>query len=89
MRAILTTIFIIGLVHVAWNQTLEIHPESGLFHSSAQVEISGEIDEKIFYTLDGSDPDENSIRYQGPFMISGRRPVHWMNIPGSGIRIPL
>ncbi|MCD4817797.1 MAG: right-handed parallel beta-helix repeat-containing protein [Candidatus Cloacimonetes bacterium] len=49
---------------------LSFDPQSGSFNSSVSVSISTETENvNIYYSLDGSVPDENSIQYQQPVMI--------------------
>ena len=43
--------------------------ESGFYDKSFNLQISGPKDYSIFYTLDNSDPDEKSERYNGPISI--------------------
>jgi len=48
----------------------EFSMESGFYSDNFELEITAPKGTFIFYTLDGSDPDEASIRYDGPIMIS-------------------
>lgn len=50
---------------------MEITPSSGVFLDSIKIILSTDQESsRIFYTTDGSKPGENSIRYNGPFMLS-------------------
>lgn len=50
-----------------------LHPFKG--KAEGDIVITDDIDgAEVYYTLDGSVPDENSIRYDGPFRIDG--PAH-------------
>lgn len=42
---------------------------SGFYEDSFYLEISAGEGEEIYYTLDGSTPDENSLHYTGPILI--------------------
>lgn len=44
--------------------------ESGFYEQPFELEIYAPPNTEIYYTLDGSDPDENAIRYTEPIMIS-------------------
>ncbi len=49
----------------------EITPESGFFTEDVEVTISSEDNQaSIFYTVDGSSPNENSTLYTGAFTVS-------------------
>ncbi|MCE7992675.1 MAG: hypothetical protein HEP71_11875 [Roseivirga sp.] len=51
--------------------TLGIEPqEKNIFYKENEVEIKAEEGSTIYYTLDGSAPGPESLRYQGPFKIS-------------------
>nr|MBS0038098.1 CotH kinase family protein [Saprospiraceae bacterium] len=54
-------------------QELSVSPEPG-FYSQTQMLVfeTDQPDVKIFYTLDGSVPDENSIPYEGPIELRNR-----------------
>lgn len=43
--------------------------ESGFYEDSFQLELFCEGSDKICYTLDGTDPTENSLQYKGPIQI--------------------
>ena len=45
-----------------------VRPFTGRAHGDVSISVD-DPDAKIYYTLDGSDPDENSILYEGPFAI--------------------
>jgi len=47
----------------------QISPENLVFLKQEKVELSASPKVKIFYTLDGSIPDQNSLLYSKPFMI--------------------
>lgn len=45
--------------------------DGGWFDSDVTVELTSSVGD-IYYTLDGSDPDENSLKYEGAITISNR-----------------
>lgn len=48
-----------------------VHPFRGTLKEGDTVSITADIDDaEIFYTLDGSDPTVQSVRYEGPFSLS-------------------
>lgn len=53
-----------------YSQELEVTAshESGFYNDPFELELSGS-NGIIYYTTDGSDPDENAIRYDGPILI--------------------
>lgn len=51
------------------NQEIKFSAESGFYDEGFYLEIEADEGEKIYYTLDCSDPDENSILYEGPIWI--------------------
>ena len=51
------------------NQEIELSSESGFYSVPFYLEITSDFD-KIYYTLDCSDPDENGILYNNPILIS-------------------
>ena len=50
------------------NEALYFSKEAGFYDEPFYLEISAPTKE-IYYTLDGTDPDRNSIRYTGPILI--------------------
>ena len=51
--------------------------ESGFYAQPQQLEITAETkDAVIYYTLDGSAPGENSLRYEGPILLSDTTKKH-------------
>ncbi len=46
-------------------QTPVVYPISGIYHSPQLIELDGNVDE-IYYTTDGSIPDEQDRKYTGP-----------------------
>lgn len=44
--------------------------ESGFYDESFELEIFSDRDGKIYYTLDGSEPNEQSSLYEGPILIT-------------------
>lgn len=53
----------------------------GWFQNDVSLELSCQ-DGTVYYTLDGSDPDENSFQYDGPIVISNRSEEenHYLNL---------
>ncbi len=50
---------------------LELNPDGGAFLEEMDIEMITDVaDNQVFYTLDGSDPDMNSLKYSGPVKIS-------------------
>lgn len=47
-----------------------ITPNGGTFRGSVEVSITAQKGATIFYTIDGSDPTANSIKYTAPFTIT-------------------
>ena len=47
----------------------KIEPDGGLFLDTIHVSISNRKHETIYYTLDGSDPDEQSLIYESPLIL--------------------
>ena len=43
----------------------------GWYDEPVMVELSSERGE-IYYTLDGSEPDEHAVKYEGPILIEDR-----------------
>ena len=65
---ILTSLCIPAL---AAKDDLSFSLESGFYAQPQQLEISAEAEDAvIYYTLDGSAPGENSLRYEGPIFLS-------------------
>lgn len=48
----------------------EFSATGGFYDSEITLSMTAGTGEKIYYTLDGSDPDENSIPYTGPIVLS-------------------
>ena len=48
--------------------------DSGFYQQEFDLHISAPIGTRVYYTLDGSDPDENAIPYTGPIHISNATP---------------
>jgi len=57
---------------------------SGLYQSSVELQITSTHD-SIYYTLDGYDPDKNSILYSGPFQITKTSTLKARALNNSGI----
>ena len=49
--------------------------EDGSYDEPIEVEIHSKEDGLIFYTLDGSEPDANSLQYEGPILIEEGKTV--------------
>jgi putative alpha-1,2-mannosidase len=61
-----------------------------VFNDKTEVNISTlEDGAKVFYNLDGSDPDENSAEYKSPFLIDKTSVVKAIAINKFGVRSPL
>jgi hypothetical protein len=64
--------------YTVWLQAPEFSVQAGFYTQHIQVEISlpagsSSVDGvTIYYTLDGSEPDRNAIRYDGPISITDR-----------------
>jgi hypothetical protein len=52
----------------------KISPDAGFYNSPVTVNLTADsYSDKIYYTLDGSDPDENSNLYTGPILIDNTK----------------
>lgn len=72
LACLLTLCGILGLLLVDddnVNTELAFSRESGFYEKPFELEIYAPPGTEIFYTLDGSDPDENAIQYTGPIRI--------------------
>lgn len=49
---------------------LSFSHESGFYDEEFELEISSDKEGKIYYTLDGSEPDDQSFLYEGPIFIT-------------------
>ena len=56
------------------------------FDGEVQITISSPVGDKIYYTIDGSTPTENSILYTGPFTITGDAVINAVAFSRSGYR---
>lgn len=62
-------------------------PESGAFLDSIGVRMSGDSEsDRIFYTTDGSDPDQNSLHYAGPIKLTGTTFIKATAIDSRGVK---
>lgn len=50
--------------------TLSISPDAGIYGEPQLVILSSDTDGAIYYTIDGSEPDENSLVYKGPIEVN-------------------
>jgi hypothetical protein len=62
----------VATFNMAWLEEEEIEPpkihgELSIFYKKQEITISAKKDARIFYTLDGSNPDENAKSYFKPF----------------------
>lgn len=60
------------LVQSVYVEEPEFSLASGYYNGSRILELSAEDGADIYYTLDGSEPDENSILYTEPILIENR-----------------
>jgi alpha-L-fucosidase len=66
---------------------LNIKPGSGAFLDNLKVAISSDSDsDNLFYTLDGTNPDKNSIKYIGPLLINQSTLIKAVAIDNRGVR---
>jgi alpha-L-fucosidase len=66
--------------------SLEIKPSSGAFLDSVKVVIeTGQESARIFYTTDGTRPDDKSIQYTGPFVLMESTLIKAVAIDDRGI----
>jgi len=66
----------VACFNMAWLEQEEISPpkihgEFSIFYKKQEITISAKEDARIFYTLDGSNPDENAKLYTEPFNLNG------------------
>lgn len=54
------------LIDVAIPEKPEVIPSSGDYHLPAAIEVTAQENERIYYTTDGTEPNENSLLYTGP-----------------------
>ena len=56
---------------------------SGFYKDEFELSITGPKNARIYYTLDGSTPDENSTEYKEPVLVYDKSPEEnkWRNIP--------
>ncbi|MCC5835453.1 MAG: CotH kinase family protein [Opitutales bacterium] len=77
----------VGLSGVLLDDDIYFSEESGLFEDSFLLTLSNSIAEaKIRYTLDGSDPTEESPLYTEPFLIKETSTVNTRSFSTSGAR---
>ncbi len=65
----LILLFVVACVDFTNEREIEFSKESGFYEDDFYLEING-FEGSIYYTLDSSDPDENSLVYTGPILIS-------------------
>jgi alpha-L-fucosidase len=79
-----------ALAYVALHKrlpALTIQPGSGAFLDSMNVRLSsGSETDRIFYTLDGSAPGENSLKYKGPLTVTGSTLIRAVAIDTRGVQ---
>ena len=67
-------ITILGILFVFWGKNVHRAPdfscESGVYEEDFYLEMKAGIGSRIYYTTDGSDPDENSTLYEGPVLLT-------------------
>jgi hypothetical protein len=65
---------------------LVIKPESGAFLDSLQVVLASDSDsDRIFYTLDGSKPDQSSLKYTGPLLFTQSTSLQAIAVDSRGV----
>lgn len=63
-----------------------VHPESGTYSEPDLIDVFHDNDTKVYYTMDGSVPDKNSIRYTDPIeMPYGVSNFSFISIDDSGL----
>lgn len=72
------------VVHAANNPFVNCNIESGSYLEPQTVELTGNIDGNIYYTLDGSDPNENSIKYTDKILINNSCTLKYIIIGKDG-----
>ncbi len=79
-----------ALAYVALHKRLPLltlRPESGAFLDSISVQLSSDADsDNIFYTLDGSTPDQHSLKYTGPLNLHETTLLQAVSIDARGVR---
>jgi alpha-L-fucosidase len=66
---------------------LTIKPESGAFLDSIKVALSSDSDSyPIFYTTDGTNPDEKSLKFNGPLSLKQSTLIKAIAIDGRGVK---
>ncbi len=68
MCGILGILLFIGDKYIVTELTFS--RESGFYDAPFELELHAPVGTDIFYTLDGSEPDENAVKYAGPIMIN-------------------
>jgi hypothetical protein len=64
-----------------------LKPESGAFLDTVQVSISSDVESNtVYYTLDGTEPTEQSSKYTGPFNISQSARIRAIATDSRGVK---
>ena len=61
---------LLGIAFLDYVEQPVFSHDSGFYEGSFSLSISAFHAEEIYYTLDGSTPDENSLKYPGPIRIT-------------------
>ena len=61
---------LLGIAFLDYVEQPVFSHDSGFYEGSFSLAISAFHAEEIYYTLDGSTPDENSLKYTGPIRIT-------------------
>ena len=68
--------------------SVSVSPQGGFYPSAVSLELSAG-DSRIFYTLDGSDPDINSTEYSAPINISNTTVLKAISVKDNHFPSPL
>ncbi|MGD8353836.1 MAG: chitobiase/beta-hexosaminidase C-terminal domain-containing protein, partial [Pseudomonadota bacterium] len=59
-------------------------PPPEKYRAGELIRLTASEEAKVYYTLDGSDPDENSEKYEGPFWLTTSSELKFFAVDGSG-----
>jgi len=66
---------------------LKIKPESGAFIDTIKIRLTSDYDtDRIFYTADGTNPDKNSLKYDGPLSLNQSTLIKAVAIDTRGVK---